>query len=265
MLLCHSSFTLWYGILHFQFAINDLRQKMFGSSINDPIRFYYSYFRHLRGDRHRVDDDDDWTEFFKLVTGGGWEAVISEFAIEQVDKIRRISSMPELVTSFLEHIECLVFGDDPASADGFLSGSDLFPPSSVDYPSATHASYLFLSFIYDSVHEAENTRSHHMAQTFHRVLHPLFLKYNKKNYGWLTPKIIAIMETVSPYAQSVLLCNTSFSTTGTPPCTGLDRACEALVKDLSSFPGDRAKTENQVCSCVNDWTSCALMLRLNDT
>jgi len=156
MLLCHSSFTLWYGILHFQFAINDLRQKMFGSSINDPIRFYYSYFRHLRGDSHRVDDDDDWTEFSALVTGGGWEAVISEFAIEQVDKIGGTTSMPELVDSFLEYTERQIFGDNPASADDFLSGAESVPPSSIDYPSATLASYLFLGFIYDSIHEAEN-------------------------------------------------------------------------------------------------------------
>ena len=250
MLLCHTSFILQYGPLHDQFAVNDVRQKMFFHSITDPIRLYYSSsFRNL-SDKHRVDEDDHWTQLHQMIATGSWNAAIVEFAKRNQDEIKQITDMASLVDLYLKDTEYQIFGSDLESADKFLKNVNSPAFKDLDYPVASMHSYLLLDVLHTLKHRAEVSSAYHVTQTLHRFAVPLHILFKKHNYSWLKLLVIGTHEVVSPNTRSLLACNTAVTITEDGKAEGLDRRNEELVKDLSSFPGERAKSEVQVCFII---------------
>ena len=232
-------------MLHAQFAINDLRQKMFGSNISDLIRFASSYFRHLSGAKHRVKEDDDWTEYFRLVGEAGWLSAVKGFAIRKKGELSKMKKMRQVVKAYRLDTQLQIFGDSP-NATKFLDDPDSSIPSHVDYPAAVLHSFLFFDFIYETMHASEVLPAPHLSSTLLRCLLPLFEKFNKNRYGGMVPTILSTQRKSSQQTNSLLDQYTSFSISGSPKAQAADRVNEGVVKDLSSFPGERAKNASQV-------------------
>ena len=250
MLLCHMSFVLQYGPLHDQFAVNDLRQKMFNHSIIDPIRLYYSSsFRNL-SDKHRVDEDDHWTQMHKMTATGAWNASVIEFAERCQEKIKPITTMEALLDLYMTDTEYQIFGSDPENADNFLENVKAPVFNGLDYAAASMNAYLMLDFVHTTKHRAETESAYHVTQTLNRFTAPLYILFKKRNYAWMMHFVIGTHHVVSSRTISLLACNTSVITTGKGKAEGLDRINEEEVEDHSSFPGERAQSEVQVCYIV---------------
>ena len=232
-------------MLHAQFAINDLRQKMFGSNISDLVRFSSRCFRHLSGNKHRVKEDDDWTEFFELVGDAGWKSAIKDFADRNQVELVQCKKMQNVVKLFRLDTQRQIFGNDPTATD-FINTSNSKIPSHVDFPAALLHSFLFVDFAFVHMHRAEVYPAPHVALPILRFLMPLFFKFNKHKYGNSIPSLISTMKTSSARTNSLLASYQSFSSTGLPGARAADRINEGVVEDHSSFPGERGKNLPQV-------------------
>lgn len=246
LLLCHMPFILQYGPLHDQFAMNDLRQKMFGHSITDPIRFFYPNFRHLSGDKHRVKEDDDWKELNEITSDAGYLEAVVSFAQRREEEIRATTAMSALVDLYEKDVESQLFGDDLTAVDIFFQNTDLQPPPCVDYPLSCLHSFLYLDFVYTSKHRTEIYSCYHLTESLNRLSLPLYMHFNKHCYTWLGSFILTTHHISSPHTRFLLACNTSVTTTGRGKAEGLDRINEEEVENMSSCPGNRAKSEAQV-------------------
>lgn len=156
--------------------------------------------------------------------------------------------MPDLVNLFRKDMESQVFGSDMAAVDSYFQNPDQPPPAEIDYPSSLLSCFIFLDFVRRTVEIVEDTGNAKVMDTFHRLLLPLALKYNKKHYSWLFPKILSILAIVSPHRKRTLEDHTSFKVDSEGKPQAIDRRNEGVVKVLSSFPGEKPKTENQVVS-----------------
>lgn len=156
--------------------------------------------------------------------------------------------MPDLVNLFRKDLQSQIFGLDMAAVDSYLLNPDQPPPAEIDYPSSLLSCFIFLDFVRRTVEIVEETGSAKVMDTFHRLLLPLALKYNKKHYSWLFTKILSILAIVSPHRKRTLENHTSFKVDPDGKPQAIDRRNEGVVKDLSSFPGEKPKTENQVVS-----------------
>ena len=214
-------------------------------NISDPIRFSSSFFRHLSGTKHRVKEDDDWTEFFGLVADAAWTSAIQDFADRKQVDLVQLTKMSSLVRLYRLDTQSQIFGDDPTATD-FIDTTNSNIPSNVDFPAALLHSYLFLDFVHVHMHRAEVLPAPHVSSTLLRLLMPLFHKFNKNKYGNSIPQLISTETTSSPQTHSLLSRYQAFSSLGNPGARGADRVNEGVVEDLSSFPGERGKNLTQV-------------------